>query len=523
MKKNRFLISVGLIILLYFLTHLLNLTSLPVFADEAIYLRWSQLIISDWQQYLFFALNDGKTPLQIWASVVPLLVFPNPLFAGRLIPVLAGFFQVVAVGWMVRELGGKKKAVLIGMLLTTVLPFWFFHHRVALLDGVMTLFLTLATIGVIKTQTSKTRRQIVTWVIFGGISFGLALWTKLTAILFIVTLPLFVFLKPLGSKKEFLLRSISIIVSIVIGGVLFSMLKLHPAFGQLFARGSDFLFPVSEVLLEGKWLQTIQNTPSYLFYFIAYLSSPLLLLVVSSLFFKKNQRVYLLLFFAMLSFVGPITVLGRVVYPRYLFPAIIFPTVIAALALERVLVLIQNQDSFRLKLAGSITLAYLSAHTLGVSGVFIYHNISDPDETPFVSADRTQYLTEWSSGHGLVETVEYIRTVAQSESVAVATEGSFGSLPDGLLLYFFGTNVDNIYIEGIGYPVEKLSPKFIENSEQFERKLLVVNSHRMNLNTENMELLVEYCRPYEAPCLQVWDITQDDSLFYPVPKTSDSL
>ena len=64
MKKTSLLIVIFLVG--YLSTHLYGLTRLPIFADEAIYIRWSQLIIDDWQQYLFFSLNDGKTPLLIW-------------------------------------------------------------------------------------------------------------------------------------------------------------------------------------------------------------------------------------------------------------------------------------------------------------------------------------------------------------------------------------------------------------------------------------------------------------------------
>src|SRR5690606_14151004 len=89
---------------LYLLTHLVNLTGLPVFADEAIYIRWTQLIIDDWQRYLFFPLNDGKTPLHMWLMVPFQLVVADQLLAGRLLSVLVGLLQLPVMGYLTLQL-----------------------------------------------------------------------------------------------------------------------------------------------------------------------------------------------------------------------------------------------------------------------------------------------------------------------------------------------------------------------------------------------------------------------------------
>ena len=87
-------IGIFLLIAIYFITHLTSLNLLPVFADESIYIRWSQLIIDDWKRYLFFAMNDGKTPLFVWLTTIALKFWNDPLIAGRMISVIAGIFQI---------------------------------------------------------------------------------------------------------------------------------------------------------------------------------------------------------------------------------------------------------------------------------------------------------------------------------------------------------------------------------------------------------------------------------------------
>ncbi|MCC6710949.1 MAG: hypothetical protein IT416_01195, partial [Candidatus Pacebacteria bacterium] len=46
-NKSFWKIMIFLVVGIYFLTHITALTLLPVFADEAIYIRWAQLIIDD--------------------------------------------------------------------------------------------------------------------------------------------------------------------------------------------------------------------------------------------------------------------------------------------------------------------------------------------------------------------------------------------------------------------------------------------------------------------------------------------
>ena len=100
-NKNR-LILFSLLVL-YFLLNLFKLTSLPVFADEAIYIRWSQLIIDDFARYFFYPMNDGKTPLFMWLALPLLKIFSNQLFAARLLSVLAGAITLIFLYLILRN------------------------------------------------------------------------------------------------------------------------------------------------------------------------------------------------------------------------------------------------------------------------------------------------------------------------------------------------------------------------------------------------------------------------------------
>lgn len=513
MKSKALLITLAILVFALAI-RIVSLTLLPVFADEAIYTRWAQLIMDDPRQYLFFPLNDGKTPLFIWLLVPAQYLFADQLFAARMVSVLIGVLQVGLVGYILHLLSGRPKMVWLGMLFTAVLPFWYFHHRMALMDGLLTLWLSAMIIGLIKLcqHVAKTKqglnRSTAIWTVVTAASFGLALWTKLPALLFAPTIIFFFFWPTKLKPHQRWALAVQLGAALIGGIVVFGTLKLSPAFGQLFSRGSDFLYPWQDVVLHGAWQQTIINIPTYVGYFMAYITTPILILVLAGLFLPPHRRINHVLFWSAMAFIGPIALLGRVVYPRYLLPAVIYLTIVAVLAFQDLAeTWVLHQKNLTKKMMGSVLLGVFLANTFAVSGVFIFYSLYHPNQLPLVSADQTQYLTEWSSGHGITEAVALIEENSDVQTLAVATEGYFGTLPDGLLMYFHGKNVDNLYIEGIGQPVRDIPDDFRQRAITFDKTWLIVNSHRMALPLESEQLVAQFCRPQQAPCLQVWDIT----------------
>lgn len=503
--------ALSLLSIVAFYIHLSSLTKFPVFSDEAIYIRWAQLIIDDWKQYLFFPLNDGKTPLWMWLLVPFQFLTSDRLFSARLVSVLTGIASMSALAWLTKVLGGKPKTQVLSAAFAGFLPFWFFHTHLALIDTLLIL-LEILCIGssfkaVQVNQSSKTV-FLNRWHYLTGAFFGLALLTKVPAVLLapgiIVLTPL---LPTKNTLKVYLMQALTLSVSIGIGVIIFLLLRISPAFGQLFSRGSDFLYPLSDILAGG-WRQTLPNIPTYLSYVIGYLTFPICLALLAGIFENTHQRKNLLLIGSALFFALPIMILGKVVYPRYFFPIIPFLTVAAAFSIEWIVTDgITNQINFVKKMFISLLLATGLSVSAQLSAAFILPVLTNPDKTPFVSADRVQYLTEWSSGHGIAETVALITQATQNKTIAVATEGSFGTLPDGLLLYFHRMPVNNLYIEGIGQPVRAISSKFLDRAKNFDEQWLVVNSHRLQLAIPSNRLLARFCRPDSAPCLEVWDIT----------------
>jgi hypothetical protein len=242
-----------------------------------------------------------------------------------------------------------------------------------------------------------------------------------------------------------------------------------------------------------------------------YLTAPVLGLAISGWFAKKQQSTQAWLWLGWLGFALPIMLLGKVVYPRYFVPGLIFLTISAALAAEHWLTSIRESESLKAQsLLASAVAALLAANVISFSMYFILAGITKPAALPFVSADSLQYLNEWSAGYGNLETVQLIEAETQHKRIAVATEGRFGTLPDGLMMYFHRQDVSNLFLDGIGQPVSSIPSDFANKTVGFDEVWLVVNSHRKPLFLPGTQKLHEFCRPDKnAPCLEVWDITKE--------------
>lgn len=510
---NKKTVILASLVIFYFVIHLWQLTLLPVFADESIYIRWAQLAIDNWSQYLFFPLNDGKTPLFIWTLIPFQFIFSDQLFAARFVSVLVGLLQLFMTKAIVKELGGRTKAQWLSVFLVSILPFWYMYHRFALMDAMMCLCISMVIFGSIKMIQFKKNDVVIApiWIAITGIALGLGIWTKLPAVFVIPALPFFVFLPSKWVKTTALKQLIAIGLSIFLGLVIFLSLKISPSFAQLFRRSSDFAFPIGEVLFQGKWRQTLPSIPTYLLYFFSYLTWPVIFLSFAGVFSKKNRRVTFVFLTVIAAFSGFFFLFGRVVYSRYFLPLALPFTVLTVLNAQVLFdKYFTQQQSVSKKIIAATVTTFLFGSIVSQSFQTILPSLMDSNAVPYVSSDREQYLTTWSSGIGISETVSYIHQQSLKQSIAVATEGRFGTLPDGLLLYFHRRDLNQIYIEGTAqYPVRSLPDFFIKRAKLFDQSILVVNSDRMQMQLNSSKLISEYCRAFNGSCLQIWDITQE--------------
>ena len=132
--SRRDIVIIAGLIFAYFVSRVFNLTQLPIFNDEGIYIHWTKVAWHD-AAWRFISLTDGKQPLQTWGTIPLLRVFPNDaLFAGRMFSVLTGFFGLTGISLLLNYLFNKRTAY-IGALSYIAIPYFLFYDRMAMVDS----------------------------------------------------------------------------------------------------------------------------------------------------------------------------------------------------------------------------------------------------------------------------------------------------------------------------------------------------------------------------------------------------
>jgi len=471
LKENWIYILGGTLVLALFLLRFYRLTILPVFVDEAIYIRWAQIMKAE-ETLRFLPLSDGKQPLFMW-GVIPFLKFvSDPLMAGRMVSVLSGFGTLIGVSFLSYLLFKNKKAALAAGLIYAVSPFSFFFDRLALADAMLSMF------GVwtfILAYLAITRERL-DFAMLAGFALGGAWLTKSPALFFAIMLPvLWLFIK---SPKK-LIKAIPLtLVIVIIGYGMFNILRLGPNFHLIASRNLDYVYPINHfltspfnplksfLLASGQWL--IKMGPWSL------LILGLIGLLVN---WKKMWKQKIVLF---IWFLGPIVVqseFAKVLTARYIFFTIPFLIVIASSAF------IEERKNI------SRILAVILVLFVGQSLIFDYHLLTNPDKANLPGSERTGYLEEWTAGQGIAETADYLineQIVNPSEKIVIGTEGYFGTLPDGLQMYL--SKYPQITAIGVGLNFDSLPSQLVNAKNSGDSTYLLVNKFRFHNTPEKLGL-----------------------------------
>lgn len=412
-----------LIILFYFLLRLPNLTLQPIFADEAIYIRWAQIAKAE-ESLRFISLQDGKTPLFIWAMAPFLMLFEDPLFAGRLLSVIAGLFTLLGV-YKIGQRFFNQRVGLIGATLVAITPFMIFFDRMALVDSMLTAFTVWSVyFGLKLADKPSLKTAIILGILLGG-----GWLTKTPGMVNIVLLPLLLLrfeFKKGGLKKRSLKLGGLLSISAVIALAIYLFQKIDPNFYQLSARNNDYIHPLSRLLqypFDPLWVHLI-DTYNFAVPFLGPVLFFIPLVILMSI-LKRDKTIILILAWAMIPFVYELQFI-KAYTARYILFSIPLMLLLTAWAVDIIL------SQRKLVKYFGVLMIFL---TIIWSAFFSINLLTQIENTPLSRNDRQGYLEDWTAGYGLKEIANYLIDRSQDEVIVVGTEGSFGTLPDGLLIY----------------------------------------------------------------------------------------
>ena len=460
------LLLLGVILLLFFLTRLINIEKLPIFTDEGIYINWSKIAWHD-ASWRFISLTDGRQPLQTWVTIPLLKLFSsNALLAGRLFGVTSGFISLIGVFILLFYLFNKR-AAFIGSFLYLIIPYFTLYDRMALMDsGTNAAFVWILFFSILLVKTLRLDFAII----FGLIS-GVSLLAKSSVQLFIglaVGAPLLIIKKPLQKFIRHLVNYAFLYLIVVsLALVIYNIQRLSPFMHFISQKNNTFILSFDE-LIKNPFGSFQFNIWSMGYYVLFESGTVICITGIIGLFMllKRDRRLSLYLFaWLIISYIS-IAFVARVLYPRY----ITFYATLAIIGTTYLLTAVKNKKLIIFIIGVIIVSVVYQNYTI----LFDYKNI------PLPEIDRGQYIEGGSSGLGIKEIIDFAREKAKEKPVVILAEGNFGMAGDVL----------NVFIR----KDEKI---FVKSFWPFDEKNLLEN--QKELKTQYVYAVYVYRTEFPSP------------------------
>jgi hypothetical protein len=525
-------------ILLFLVIRFTNLTIIPIFTDEAIYIRWSEIAwkpnlerLGEARTSIFIPLSDGKQPLYMWLAGIPMQFTTDHLWAGRLPAIFAGLFAMIGLWLVTYELFKRKKIAYIASAVYMVLPFTLLYDRMMLADsmlamwGIWSLYLSII---LVKTRSLKVGIAL-------GVVYGLGLLTKSPALFYILLTPLtLVFFNNITrdgqlqtqnmqfwkwKKTEWsqLLRLTYLWgIAIVIGQMFQGILRISNMYHMIGRKNLEFVLTTQE-FLEKPFSLFYGNLIGTSNWFYQYLGTALILCIAVALviaLIKRDIRIALLTLLVIIPWFGSIS-MAKVLYPRYLLfftPPLL---IIIAYGIHAITDLLNintvrylKNYKHRLLLQAIVILAIFST-----SLVTSYYILFNPPAAKLALQDREQYIVGWPSGYGVDQITEFLmKEYKEKGKLAVGTEGTFGLMPFALQIKFYdeiynqpGSN-EKLFIDGY-WPFDRVPQKIVELAAGRPTYFVVYQTEKDPPPEFPLELVMKIEKPGGQASMRLYKVT----------------
>lgn len=428
-----------LIVIIYLVTRLYNLTLLPIFFDEANYIFWAKQI-AETNQHWFISLSAGKPVPFIWSIVFFLKLLPKEdyLLAGRLPSVFFGLITLFGTYKLGNYIFGKRIGLAAG-LLYVISPFALFHDRMGLYDSMLSAMIIWTTYYIF-------RKQAVMW----GVFLGGALLTKASALSLEILGPMAYLI--LGNFKKIRLIFIALIVSQIVA----NMHIVSKGYFEYISKSLDYtpgaksfetinqIF-IPNLFLSWDWLSNFITPPIFILSFAA----------TAFMFWKKTRVALAFIVLGIIPIIG-FSFLGRIYFPRYLLFTLPFFLISTSYLLDA---LIRKNR----------LLVFLTLPLLIILAIkFDFFLLTDPSKAPFSEIDRIQYVSGQPSGYGLSAIYDRLdREINHRDITLVIESDYYGHLLSATnLKYFHNKNIHiirrwpNVIDDSLILQANKIGPVF---------------------------------------------------------------
>jgi len=466
------------IALVTFITRIINLDSIPIFTDEAIYIRWAQIGLAD-PAHRFISLTDGKQPLFTWLMYPFLRIFLDPLVAGRFVSVLAGVFASVGIYILGRKLFDKKIGIICAVLYI-ITPFVYVYDRLALMDSLLAA-LSIWSLYLAIHLVQKPRLDIALLL---GITAGLGMLTKSSAQFALILLPVSLVLfhwKNTDRSIRLFKWIAGIILSIFIAQLMYNLLRLSPWFYIIEQKNHVFILSFNEFFKQ-PFQYFFSNLSGMTIMLLQYLTIPLIVIILIGFIsgiFQRDKKIVLLFFWFLIPFLI-LAGFGKIIFPRFMLFMVMPLLVIAADFIGMLLKHSQKYKWILPLIIVSLTYPLYVTVTLMVA----------PVDASIPHVDRNQLFDDWPSGFGVKSVIAYLQEKSEKGKIVVGTEGTFGLNPAVYEIYL-GRN-PNVEIHGY-WPVSKVPEELLEASNNYPTYLIFKEKQEIPSDW-SLRLLASYRR-----------------------------
>ncbi len=269
-------------------------------------------------------------------------------------------------------------------------------------------------------------------------------------------------------------------VAIFIALLMYNALRLGPNFNLVSSRNGDYVFSFWE--LRNRPLDPfIPHLHDMQDWFPKLFTFPILILVFLGIFYlltRISKKGWIIFLWALLPMLISMAFL-KTFTARYLLSSIPPFLILAGFGLERILQRISLRSSVK------IAIAMLAIVPMALN--FDYQLLTSPPPQSLPKEERKGYFEDWTAGYGLKDIAAYLEMISKSKSVLVGTEGSFGTLPDGLQIYL---DKSKIAIVGSSATISAQVRNALKDHEVF----FVGNKRNLKGNVSNVNLIKEYLK-----------------------------
>jgi len=419
-KQHKILLSV---VFIYFTFRLFNLTLLPIFNDEAIYLDWG------WREthnpgLLYYSLYDAKQPLLMWIFGVLQNYISDPLIAGRIVSVFTGFLTMSGIYYFCKENISRKTAILASILYIFI-PIFSFYDRQALMES------SVAACGIwsLVFLSKFLNEKKLLFATLLGFTLGIGFFIKSSSLVFMASSVLIIGIYFLKNREKAILAEGLAAVFVSFFCTVF-LLIINPQFWQTLPK--NYVFSLSPIELLGfpilKWLSNLWGDLQISFFHLTpfiFVSADLGLIKIA---YDKNKKLFVSLLFLIFSF-GINVLLARIISDRYL--VFLLPLVCIPAGY-----LIHYSFS-KSRLLGTAVFIILLLPAL----IFTLVQITNPvmyiqGMSNFGKYSPTTYLNGFTSGYGVDKTMSFIRNRENGKQFLVTTAENTGNPESAIAIYF---------------------------------------------------------------------------------------